>query len=243
METQATQRPAQLRLTVVMPVFNEEATAYRVAQSVLDSPLVHELIAVDDGSTDGSAAELARAVVKFGARLRLLRHDRNRGKGASLRTAFAAVRDGIVLVQDADLEYDPDEYPKLIAPIVEGRADVVLGTRFMGAGSHRVLYFWHSMANRFLSLLAGMVADLNLTDMECGFKAFRADVLDRVRLREDRFGIEPELVCKIARLRPRIFEVPVSYAGRTYAEGKKITWRDGVSALRCILIYGLLGSD
>jgi glycosyltransferase involved in cell wall biosynthesis len=225
------------RLTVVMPVYNEARTVRRVIEAVLASPLVHELIAVDDGSKDGTRE--AMAAVPDG-RLRVIRHPHNLGKGAALRTGLAEARGDIVLIQDADLEYDPAEYPDLVAPIVSGKADVVLGTRFLGAGSHRVLYFWHSLANRALSLLTGMITDLNISDMECGFKVFRVEFARRLELRENGFGVEPELVCKIARLNPRIYEVPISYHGRTFAEGKKITWVDGIHALRCLVEYGIL---
>lgn len=226
------------RLTVVMPIFNEAPTVREVIGRVLSSPAVHELIAVDDGSTDGTRAQLEAAGAA--GRLRVIRHERNLGKGAALRTGFAEASGDIVLIQDADLEYDPAEYPGLIEPIVANKADVVLGTRFLGAGSHRVLYFWHSLGNRILSLLTGMITDLNITDMECGFKVFRADLVRRLDLSENGFGVEPELVCKIARLKPRIYEVPISYHGRTFAEGKKITWVDGIHALRCLAVYGLL---
>jgi len=234
--TQARQEGGD-RLTVVMPVYNEAHTARGVIQSVLASPLVHELIAVDDGSTDGTRAELAAVTDR---RLRVIRHPLNLGKGAALRTAFGEASGEIVLIQDADLEYDSSEYPDLLEPIISGKADVVLGTRFLGAGSHRVLYFWHSLGNRTLSLLTGMVTDLNISDMECGFKVFRTEIVRRLDLRENGFGVEPELVCKIARLKPRIYEVPISYHGRTFSEGKKITWVDGVHALRCLVEYGLL---
>ena len=225
------------QLTVVMPVYNEARTVRRVIEAVLASPLVHELIAVDDGSKDGTREAMADVA---DGRLRVIRHTHNLGKGAALRTGLAEARGDIVLIQDADLEYDPAEYPDLVAPIISGKADVVLGTRFLGAGSHRVLYFWHSLANRALSLLTGMITDLNISDMECGFKVFRAEFARRLELRENGFGVEPELVCKIARLNPRIYEVPISYHGRTFAEGKKITWVDGIHALRCLVEYGIL---
>lgn len=236
-DTVPTPVTAHDQLTVVMPVFNEASTVRAVADRVLASPLVHELIAVDDGSTDGTPGLLAGI---SDPRCRVICHGRNMGKGAALRTGFDAARGGIVLIQDADLEYDPAEYPCLIDPIVSGKADVVLGTRFLGSGAHRVLYFWHSLGNRILSLMTGMITDLNITDMECGFKVFRAHLVKSLEFRENGFGIEPELVCKIARLRPRIYEVPISYHGRTFAEGKKITWVDGIHALRCLVVYGLL---
>ncbi|HPA19885.1 MAG TPA: glycosyltransferase family 2 protein [Verrucomicrobiae bacterium] len=226
-------------LTIVMPIFNEAPTVRGVMARVLTSPMVHELIAVDDGSTDDTLEQL-EASAATDKRVRVLRHERNRGKGAALRTGFAEVRGDIVLIQDADLEYDPAEYPNLIEPIASDKADVVFGTRFLGSSSHRVLYFWHSLGNRILSFLTGMITDINITDMECGFKVFRTDLLRQIELRENGFGFEPELVCKVTRLKPRIYEVPVSYHGRTFAEGKKITWVDGIHALRCLAEYGLL---
>lgn len=226
-------------LTIVMPIFNEAPTVRGVMARVLTSPMVHELIAVDDGSTDDTLEQL-EASAATDKRVRVFRHERNRGKGAALRTGFAEVHGDVVLIQDADLEYDPAEYPNLIEPIASDKADVVLGTRFLGSSSHRVLYFWHSLGNRILSFLTGMITDLNITDMECGFKVFRTDLLRQIELRENGFGFEPEFVCKVTRLKPRIYEVPVSYHGRTFAEGKKITWVDGIHALRCLGEYGLL---
>jgi len=226
-----------------MPVFNEERTIGEAIQAVLAAPLPEgaerEVVVVDDASTDGTPDRLAKYTGD--ARVRVFRSDRNRGKGAALRRGFGEARGDIVLVQDGDLEYDPNEYPRLLRPILDGKADVVYGSRFSGGESHRVLFFWHSVGNRLLTLLSNAVTDLNLTDMETCFKVFRADVLRRIRLEEDRFGFEPEVTCKIARLRVRVYEVGISYFGRTYAEGKKAGWRDGVSALRCIVKYGLLG--
>lgn len=228
------------RLDVVMPVFNEAGTIGQVAGAVLARPEVRELIAVDDASTDGTWDELQRLATAYPERFRALRHDRNQGKGAALRTGFAAATADIVLVQDADLEYDPADYPRLLEPILRDAADAVFGSRFIGGSSHRVLYFWHSLGNRFLTLLSNMVTDLNLTDMECGYKVFRRELLERITIEEPRFGFEPEIVAKVARSGARIYEVSVAYYGRTYAEGKKINWKDGVSALRCIVKYGLL---
>ncbi|KPJ91340.1 MAG: glycosyl transferase, partial [Gemmatimonas sp. SG8_17] len=198
-----------------------------------------EVLVVDDGSTDGTAQVLATIQ---DARITCFRLPTNSGKGAALRRAFTAARGDIVLVQDADREYDPDEYPKLLEPILADKADVVLGSRFSGGEPHRVLFFWHYVGNRFLTLLSNAVTNLNLTDIEACYKVFRADVLQRVELRENRFGFEPEVIAKVARLGVRIYEVGISYSGRTYEEGKKIGWRDGLRALWCIIKYGLLRS-
>jgi glycosyltransferase involved in cell wall biosynthesis len=225
-------------LSVVMPVFNEEKTVARIIELVLAQRPVQELIVVDDGSRDNTAAVLES--LKQTDRLRLLRHDRNLGKGAAVRTAFPRATAPLVLVQDADLEYDPAEYHLLLKPLLAGKADVVFSSRLIGAGPHRVLYFWHYAGNKFLTTLLNMCINLNLTDMEAGLKAFRREILGRLVLRENRFGFEPEIAAKVARLRARVYEVAVSYDGRTYAEGKKINWRDGLSALRCIVKYGLL---
>lgn len=223
-------------LAVVMPVFNEAATVATVAQAVLAQRPVQELIIVDDGSTDGTW-ELLEKLRGQDGRVHLLRHPFNRGKGAALRTGFAKASAPIVLVQDADLEYDPAEYHLLLGPILAGKADVVIGSRFLGAGPHRVLYFWHAVGNKLLTTLSNMATNLNLTDIEACYKVFTRQVLEQLTIQEDGFGVEPELVAKVARLKARIYEVPISYYGRTYAEGKKVTWRDGLTALRCILQY------
>lgn len=222
-----------------MPVFNEAATLRRILPAVLAQEVVREVICVDDCSRDGSR-DLLREFAAAEPRIRLAVHDFNRGKGAALRTGFAMASGPFVVVQDADLEYDPAEYGRLLAPLLADRADVVFGSRFIGSEAHRVLYFWHSVGNQFLTLLSNMFTNLNLTDMETCYKAFRLSVLEKITVEEDRFGFEPEITAKVARLGVRIYEVSISYHGRTYAEGKKVGWRDGVSALRCIFKYGLL---
>jgi glycosyltransferase involved in cell wall biosynthesis len=227
------------RLSVVIPCFNEVSTIEAIVDAVLRAPVQDlEVIVVDDASTDGTREILREKVEPRVARV--LYHPVNRGKGAALRTGFAAATGELVIVQDADLEYDPRDYPRLLQPILEDRADVVYGSRFTGGQSHRVLYFWHSVTNKVLTLLSNMLTDLNLTDMEVCYKVFRRDVLQKIRIEEDRFGFEPEITAKIAKLRCRIYEVGISYAGRTYDEGKKIGWRDGLRAVWCILKYNLL---
>jgi glycosyltransferase involved in cell wall biosynthesis len=221
-------------LSVVVPCFDEAATVAALLERVLASPWTAEVVVVDDASTDGTGAVLAGVADD---RVRVIRHDRNQGKGAALRTGFAAATAEFVIVQDADLEYDPAEYGVMLEPLVAGRADVVYGSRFLSGRPHRVLYFWHSLGNRFLTLLSNMFTDLNLTDMETCYKAFRRDVIQAIEIEEDRFGFEPEITAKVARQRLRIYEVGISYAGRTYAEGKKIGWRDGMRALACIVRY------
>ena len=226
-------------VSVVIPCYNEAGTIEAIVDAVLASPLPDpELIVVDDGSTDGSAEVIARAVASKVKRV--ITHPVNRGKGAALRSGFQAATGDIVIVQDADLEYDPRDYPRLLQPILEDRADVVYGSRFSGGESHRVLYFWHSVTNKALTLLSNMLTDLNLTDMEVCYKVFRREVLERIQIEEDRFGFEPEITAKVAKLGCRVYEVGVRYAGRTYAEGKKIGWRDGLRAVWCILKYNLL---
>lgn len=227
-----------MKISIVIPCYNERETIAQVVDAVRAAPVTDpEIILVDDCSTDGT-----RAVIEERVRAQVttvLYHERNQGKGAALRTGFAAVTGDIVIIQDADLEYDPQEYPTLLQPILDGRADVVYGSRFMGGQAHRVVYFWHMAGNKFLTLLSNMFTDLNLTDMETCFKVMRTDVLRQIQLEENRFGFEPEITAKLAKLQPRIYEVGISYHGRTYAEGKKIGWRDGVRALIAIVKYNV----
>lgn len=222
-------------LAVLMPVYNEEPTVGQIIGRVLAQPSVAEVVVVDDGSTDGTADILA-GLVASEPRVRVFRHASNLGKGAALRTGIAQLTAPVTLIQDADLEYDPAEYGALLEPILGGRADAVFGSRFVGGQAHRVLYFWHMAANRLLTLLSNMRTNLNLTDMECGHKVFRTEKLRAMTLRESAFGIEPELAAQAARFGLRVYEVGVSYSGRTYSEGKKITWRDGFDALRAIIV-------
>jgi len=229
-----------VRLSVVMPVYNEVATLQPVVDRVLsaDVDAELELILVDDASTDGTLDlydEIQRN--SAGRTIRVLRHERNQGKGAALRTGFQHVTGDIVLIQDADLEYHPADYPRLLAPILEGKADVVYGSRFVGGEAHRVLLFWHMVGNRFLTLLSNALTNLNLTDMETCYKVFRAEVLKDLRIRSNRFDFEPEITAKVARAGWRVYEVGIAYAGRDYAEGKKITWVDGVKAILAIVRY------
>jgi glycosyltransferase involved in cell wall biosynthesis len=225
-------------LSVAVPCYNEADTVAALVERVLASPWTAEVVVVDDGSKDGTAKVLADLVAELDdPRLNVVTHQRNCGKGAALRSAFAVVTGEYVVVQDADLEYDPREYEVLLEPLERGVADVVFGSRFLSGRPHRVLYFWHSLGNRSLTLLSNMFTDLNLSDMESCFKCFRREVLDGVSLREDRFGVEPELTAKVAGAGWRIYEVGISYSGRTYAEGKKIGWRDGMWAAVCVVRY------
>ena len=226
-------------LSVVIPVYNEERTIRSIIDAVHELDCDLQIVAVDDGSTDRSG-EILRELESQGRIHRLIFHERNSGKGTALKTGFEAATGDWVVIQDADLEYDPREIPRLLEPILDGRADVVYGSRFTGPGPHRVLYFWHYVANRFLTLVSNMFTNLNLTDMETCYKTFRREILEHIDLREKRFGVEPELTAKIARIPGiRIYEVGISYSGRTYAEGKKITWPDGIRALWCIFRYRL----
>jgi glycosyltransferase involved in cell wall biosynthesis len=226
-----------LKLSIVIPIYNEINTIKAILESVRAVDIDKEIICVDDYSSDGSRQlllELANDDIK------IFCHDSNMGKGAALRTGFSKVSGDIIIIQDADLEYDPKQYPKLIQPILEGKADVVYGSRFVTGDYRRVLFFWHMIGNSFLTLLSNMLTNLNLTDMETCFKVFKKEVLEKITIEENRFGFEPEITAKISKLDIRIYEVGISYSGRTYKEGKKIGWKDGISALRCILKYNLL---
>ena len=226
------------KLSVVIPCYNERDTIERIVDAVLAAPVAGlEVIVVDDCSQDGTREILRNQVEPRVARV--IYHERNQGKGAALRTGFGAATGDLVIVQDADLEYDPLDYPRLIEPFLAGKADVVFGSRFSGASSVRVLYYWHYVGNRILTTFSNMLTNVNLTDMEVCYKVFRREVIQKIEIEEDRFGFEPEITAKVARLGCRIYEVGISYAGRTYHEGKKIGWKDGVRAVWCILKYNL----
>ena len=227
-----------MKLSVVMPCYNELHTIESIVAAVKGSPYPEkEIIIVDDCSTVGTRDLLKRAVEPLVDRV--VYHDRNQGKGAALRTGIAAATGDVVIIQDADLEYDPNEYPKVMAPILQGKADVVYGSRFMGGEAHRVVYFWHMVGNRVLTLLSNIFTNLNLTDMETCYKAFKREIIQSIAIEEDRFGFEPEITAKVAKKKCVVYEVGISYYGRTYEQGKKIGWKDGFSALRCILKYNL----
>ena len=248
-----------MRLSVVVPVYNERATIEEILRRIAAVNLDKEIIVVDDGSTDGTREWLRdycnwqasppspqsaipnpkSKIQNRKSEIRLILQERNLGKGAALREGFRAAIGDIVIVQDADLEYDPQDYPRLIEPILSGRADVVYGSRFLGSAPHRVLYFWHYVGNRILTLFSNMFTNLNLSDMETGYKVFRREIIQGIEIRENRFGFEPEITAKVARKKARVYEVGISYSGREYSEGKKITWRDGLWALWCIIRYSL----
>ena len=225
-------------LSIIIPVYNEKETISDVIDAVVATPYNKEIIIIDDHSTDGTQ-DILSGIKQDG--LKVFMHDKNQGKGAALQTGFSHATGNIIIIQDADLEYDPQEYPVLLKPILDGRADVVYGSRFAGHGAHRVLYFWHYVGNRFLTLLSNLFTNLNLTDMETCYKVFTREALAGVDINEKRFGFEPEITAKMAKKKLRIYEVPISYYGRTYEQGKKINWKDGVWALWCILKYNLWG--
>lgn len=229
-----------MKLSVVIPCYNEVNTVETLVHRVETAPYPDkEIILVEDGSSDGTREKIANEIAPRKPFLTVIYHDQNRGKGAALKSGFQAASGDIVIVQDADLEYDPNDYPRLLAPILDGRADVVFGSRFSGGDPHRVVYYWHMVGNWLLTTLSNMLTNINLTDMETCYKVFRREIIKSVSIEEDRFGFEPEITAKVAKLGCRIYEVGISYSGRTYKEGKKINWKDGISALRCILKYNL----
>jgi glycosyltransferase involved in cell wall biosynthesis len=227
-----------MKVSIVIPCYNEKNTIEKIIEAVRTAPIESkEIIVVDDCSQDGTQAVMKERVSQMVDQI--IYHPMNRGKGAALRSGFAAATGDIILVQDADLEYDPEDYPALLEPLISGKADAVFGSRFMGGRPHRVLFFWHMAGNKFLTLLSNMFTNLNLTDMETGYKAFKASLIKSIQLKEDRFGVEPEIIAKLARMGCRIYEVGISYTGRTYSEGKKIGWKDGVRAVYAIFKYNL----
>ena len=226
-----------MKISVVMPVYNEVDTIEEIISRVNSAAIDKEIIVVDDFSTDGTRQRLEE-IIQGQDNLKVLYHNRNKGKGAALRTGFASLTGDVVIIQDADLEYDPVEYPRLLEPILDGRADVVYGSRFLG-GPHRVLFFWHYVGNKLLTLISNALTNLNLTDIETCYKVFKSEILKEIDFKSNRFGFEPEFTAKVARMKLRIYEVPISYSGRTYSEGKKITWKDGLMALFQIIWYRL----
>ncbi len=228
-----------MKVSIIIPVYNEISTIEEIVNKVIDVPLNldKEIIIIDDASNDGTRDLLRNDIEKKVDKI--IYHEKNMGKGAALKSGFAIAKGDIVIIQDADLEFNPYEYPKLIKPIIDGKADVVYGSRFMGSGERRVLYFWHTVANKLLTAFSNILTDLNLTDMETCYKAFKKTVLDNLTIEENGFGFEPEITAKIAKLKCRVYEVGISYYGRTYEEGKKITWKDGVRAIWCILRFNL----
>lgn len=229
-----------MKLSIIIPCYNELATIDTIIDAVNAAPYPNkEIIIVDDCSTDGTRDKLKNDIETSGRVSQVVYHAVNQGKGAALRTGIAAATGDVVIIQDADMEYDPNEYPRLVEPILNNRADVVFGSRFLGGDAHRVLYFWHRVGNGFLTLMSNMFTNLNLTDMETCYKVFRREIIQGIKIEENRFGFEPEITAKVAKLHCRIYEVGISYYGRTYDEGKKIGWRDGVRAIYCIVKYGL----
>jgi len=228
----------EIKVSIVIPCFNESNSIMDIIKAVIDSPVPNkEIIIVDDCSTDGTREILKKQIASLVDKI--IYQDKNQGKGAALRTGIANITGDIVIIQDADLEYNPQEYPVLLEPILSGKADVVFGSRFLGGRPHRVLYYWHSLGNIFLTTLSNMLTNINLTDMETCYKVFRREIIQSIKIEEDRFGFEPEITAKVAKLGCKIYEVGISYSGRTYQEGKKINWKDGISALGCILKYNL----
>ncbi|MGD2098429.1 MAG: glycosyltransferase family 2 protein [Desulfobacterales bacterium] len=227
-----------MKLSIIVPCFNEVNTLKTIVDKIRNMPYPDkEIIIVDDGSTDGSREILKNEVADLVAKV--IYHDRNQGKGSALRTGIAAANGDIVVIQDADLEYDPDYIPTLVKPILDGKADVVFGSRFLGGSPHRVVYYWHMVGNKLLTTLSNMLTNINLTDIETCYKAFKREIIQSIEIEENRFGFEPEITAKIAKLKCRVYEVGIPYYGRTYEEGKKIGWKDGFSAIRCIIKYNL----
>jgi glycosyltransferase involved in cell wall biosynthesis len=234
-EGEGVKKGSEMKLSVIIPVYNEVATIQEIIEKVKEAPFEKEVIVVDDCSTDGTRDLLKE---KEGDGVTVLFHESNQGKGAAIRTAIPHISGDIAIVQDADLEYHPSEYPHLIAPILEGKADVVYGSRFQG-GTHRVLFFWHAIGNKIITTLSNILTDLNLSDMETGYKVFRAEVLKKIKIESNRFGFEPEITAKIAKMGCHIYEVPISYWGRDYTQGKKINWKDGLAAIYWIIKYNI----